>query len=141
MGIAQHFRHYIDAFNRQDGETYGRYYTIDVELLTAGGTALRGRQAILDFYARVASGTRRTISVLNVVANANLLAAELESEFVATRSVPDFVSGPMHEGDRLYLNSFVFYDLESGLFKRIRAAAHRREFRPATEALNEALDA
>jgi hypothetical protein len=36
----------------------------------------------------------------------------------------------MKAGDRLFLGTFVFYDLEGGKYKRIRSATHRRLFRP-----------
>ena len=128
------FRDYIAAFNRGDTAAYGAFYRDDVVLVIADHTELRGRQAIFDFYARVRAGSERMIRVVDVIARADLLAAELESEFVATRDLPDFPSGPMRSGDRLSINSFVFYDLEDGLYRRIRAATHRRRFVPAGEA-------
>ena len=125
------FRAYIAAFNRGDTAAYGAHYADDVILVIADHTELRGRQAIFDFYAGVRAGTERTIEVVEVIARADLIAAELVSEFLATRDLPDFPSGPMRAGDRLAINSFVFYDLEQGKYKRIRAATHRRTFRPA----------
>jgi hypothetical protein len=130
------FRDYIAAFNRGDGAAYGACYCDDVVLVIADHTVLRGRQAILDFYKGVGTGTERTIAVVNVLARGDLLAAELESEFLATRDLPAFAPGAMRAGDRLFLNSFVFYDLEGGLYRRIRSATHRREFRRVPEAAN-----
>jgi hypothetical protein len=127
------FRDYIAAFNRGDTAAYGAFYCDDVTLVIADHTELHGRQAIFDFYARVTAGATRTLGVLNVLADEHLLAAELESEFLATRDLPDFPSGPMRAGDRLYINSFVFYDLVDGRYRRIRAATHRRAFRPAAD--------
>ena len=108
------FRDYIAAFNRGDTDAYGAHYADDVILVIADHTVLRGRQAIFDFYAGIRAGTERTIDVVDVLARADLLAAELVSEFLATRDLPDFASGPMRAGDRLLINSFVFYDLEHG---------------------------
>lgn len=124
------FRDYIAAFNRGDTAVYGAFYCDDVTLLIADHTRLRGRQAIFDFYAGVKAGTERTIRVVNVLAGRDLLAAELESEFLATRDMPDFAAQPMKAGDRLFLGTFVFYDLEGGKYKRIRSATHHRLFRP-----------
>ena len=134
MRVEAGFRDYIAAFNRGDQGTYGAFYCDDVTLVIADHTELRGRQAIFDFYGRVRAGTERTIRILNVIARDDLLAAELESEFLATRDLSDFPSGPMRAGDRLQINSFVFYDLEGGRYKRIRAATHRRRFLPAAGA-------
>ena len=130
MSAEASFRDYIAAFNRGDSQAYGAHYCDDVILVIAGHTVLRGPRAIFDFYARIRDGTRRTIAIVSVLARGNLLAAELESEFLATRDLPDFAPGPMRAGDRLFLDSFVFYDLERGKYKRIRSATHRREFRP-----------
>jgi ketosteroid isomerase-like protein len=124
------FRDYIAAFNRGDTTAYGACYCHDVTLEIADHTILEGPQAIIDFYAGVASGTERTIGIVKVMAGGDCLAAELESEFLATVDLPDFAPRPMKAGDRLYLNTFVFYDLEDGKYKRIRSATHRRLFRP-----------
>jgi hypothetical protein len=124
------FRDYIAAFNRGDAAAYGAFYCDDVVLVLGDHGELRGRQAILDFYDRVRADTQRNIAIVRLVAGEDLLAAELESEFLALRDLPDFVARPLHAGDRLYLNSFVFYELEGGRYKRIRSATHRREYRP-----------
>ena len=131
MDAEAEFRDYISAFNRGDTGAYGAHYADDVILVIADHTELRGRQAIFDFYAGIRAGTERTIEVVSVVAREDLIAAELVSEFLATRDLPDFPSRPMRAGDRLLIDSFVFYDLEQGRYRRIRAATHRRVFRPA----------
>jgi hypothetical protein len=131
------FRGYIAAFNRGDTKAYGAHYADDVILVIADHIELRGRQAIFDFYTGIRAGTERTIEVIDVIARDDRLAAEIVSEFVATRDLPDFPSGPMRAGDRLSVNSFVFYDLEQGKYKRIRAATHRRVFRPAAVPAND----
>lgn len=133
MSIERDFRNYIAAFNRDDEEIYGSHYADDVVLVIGDHTELHGKQAIFDFYGSVRSATSRTLSILNVIAREDLLGAELESEFLAREDIPDFTPGPMKAGDRLYINSFVFYDLEGGKYKRIRSATHRREFRPAAD--------
>lgn len=125
------FRDYIAAFNRGDTEAYGAHYCDDVTLTIADHTMLRGPRAIFDFYAGVKAGTQRTIGIARILAGPDLLAAELESEFLALRDLPGFASGPLRAGDRLRIHSFVFYDLEKGRYKRIRAATFRRELIPA----------
>jgi hypothetical protein len=130
---ASAFRDYIAAFNRGETVVYGAFYCDDVELVIGEHTRLRGRQAIFDFYARVREGTRRQIEVVAAVADDRTLAAELRSEFLATRDLPDFVSGPLRAGDRLQLETFVFYDLEDGRYRRIRSATHRRHVISADE--------
>lgn len=122
---------YMDAFNRSDYEALRGFYRPDVRLVIGNGHELAGAQAIIDFYREVKSKTQRTISILQSVANANTVAAELESEFLALEDIPDFTSGPMARGDRLYINSFVFYELQGGRYARIRSAVFKRIWRRA----------
>ncbi|MBJ7416100.1 MAG: nuclear transport factor 2 family protein [Niveispirillum sp.] len=120
------FARYIAAFNAGDFETACSYYADDIRLTIGNGRELRGRSEIVSFYTGVRSVTRRTITVLDCFASETLLAAELESEFLAVTDVPDFTSGPMRQGDRMYINSFAFYDIDQGRFSRIRATVFRR---------------
>jgi ketosteroid isomerase-like protein len=125
------FGAYIAAFNRCDCAAYSDYYTDDVQLVIGSGKVLQGRQAIVDFYRGVNATTQRTIAVIQLIADEHGLAAELESEFLATQDAADFPSGPLRKGDRLHIRSFAFYELRGGKFSRIRAATFHRELRPA----------
>ena len=124
------FRAYLDAFNGSDWDALRGFYAPDVRLVIGNGTELIGREAIIDFYREVKQQVSRTIEIVQCFASGNTLAAEIESEFLATRDAPDFAARPMALGDRYYLNSFVFYDFEGEHYTRIRAAVFRREFRP-----------
>ena len=123
---AERFRAYIDAFNRNDYAAFGDYYQDDVVLVIAGKTELRGRENIFAFYKTVKSQTRRTIQVNRVVVTSDRIAAELQSEFLALEDVPDFSAGPMKKGGRIFINTFVIYDLVGGKFARIRSAEYRK---------------
>lgn len=120
---------YMDAFNRGDYPALVEFYAEDVVLVIASGHELVGRQAIVDFYRKATSKTRRTIKILQAFGSGDRLAAELESEFLAVEDFPDFSSGPMKKGDRLYVNTFVLYELRDGRYARIRSAPFRREWR------------
>lgn len=124
------FRAYLEAFNSSDWDRLRACYAPDIRLVIGNGTELVGREAIVEFYSRVKQQTRRTIELIQCFADGNVLAAEIESEFVALEDAPDFAARPMARGDRYYLNSFVFYDFEGEHYTRIRAAVFRREFRP-----------
>ena len=126
---AARFRRYIAAFNAQDYPALVEHYDPDVLLVIGNGTEMRGRQAIVDFYREVNAKTRREIRILDVFSDGTTVAAEIESEFLAIEDAPDFSSGPMAKGDRLYLNSFAFYDIRDGRYARVRAAVFRREWK------------
>jgi ketosteroid isomerase-like protein len=122
---------YMAAFNGGDYDALRTFYADDVVLVIGNGTELRGVQAIIDFYRDVKANTRRTIKILRTFPARDGIAAELESEFLAVEDVPDFTSGPMRKGDRLYINSFVVYDTRDGRYTRIRAAVFKRIWRRA----------
>ena len=123
---AEQFARYIDAFNRDDYAQFAQYYAPDVTLIIAGRHRLTGRQAVLDFYKAVKAQTRRTIEIKRVISAPHALAAELQSEFVALRDLPDFTAGPMRKDERMLINTFVLYDLREGRFVRIRSAELRK---------------
>ena len=133
MTPEERFRAYLHAFNTGNWNALRDFYAPAVRLVIGNGTELNGREAIIDFYQKVNERVRRTIDIVQCFGNANTLAAEIESEFVAIQDAPDFAVRPMVRGDRYYLNSFVFYDSEGGQYTRIRAATFRREFRPVGE--------
>ncbi|HXC59865.1 MAG TPA: nuclear transport factor 2 family protein [Steroidobacteraceae bacterium] len=126
---AEEFAAYMDGFNHDDYAAFGDHYTDDVKLVIAGDRALSGRQAIFDFYKTVKSQTRRTIQINRLVTTPGLFAAELQSEFLALTDLPDFVAGPMKKGGRIFINTFVIYELKGGRFWRIRSAEYRKENR------------
>lgn len=130
------FAHYITAFNAGDFETACAYYADDIRLTIGNGRELRGRSEIISFYTGVRSVTRRTITVLDCFASETLLAAELESEFLAVTDAPEFTSGQMRQGDRMYINSFAFYDINRGRFSRIRATVFRRVWTRYNDPIN-----
>lgn len=126
---AADFAKYMDAFNHDDYASFGHHYTDDVKLVLAGDRAINGRQAIFDFYKTVKSQTRRTIQINRLVTTPGLFAAELQSEFLALEDLPDFVAGPMKKDGRIFINTFVIYELKDGKFWRIRSAEYRKENR------------
>ena len=117
------FLAYIDAFNNDKYDQFGDYYDENVVLVIAGKTELVGHQAIFNFYKSVKTQTRRTIEVNKLIITDRLLAAELQSEFLALEDAPDFTAGPMKKGGRIFINTFVLYHLsETGKFVLIRSA-------------------
>jgi hypothetical protein len=122
----ERFQAYMDAFNNDDYSGFGDYYDPDVVLVIAGKRELRGRQAIFDFYKVVKAQTTRTIQVNRFIGTPDRIAVELESEFLALEDLPDFSAGPMKKGGRIFINTFVIYELKNGRFARIRSAEFRK---------------
>jgi hypothetical protein len=126
---AIHLQRYMDAFNSGEYEALTQFYHDDVVLVIGNGVELKGKAAIVDFYRNTTAKTRRVITIIDAFGQSDRICAELESEFLALEDFPDFTSGPMHKGDRYYINTFVIYELRDALFLRIRAAPFRREWR------------
>lgn len=121
----------MHAFNTSDYAQLSQYYADDVLLVIGNGTELRGASAIVEFYRQVKANTQRTIKILRTFPGRDGIAAELESEFLALEDVPDFTSGPMRKGDRLYINSFVIYETRGERYSQIRSAVYKRIWRRA----------
>jgi len=134
MSPEARFRDYMDAFNTSDWDRLLGHYAPDIRLLIGNGTELVGRQAIVDFYSKVKTQTQRTIEIVRCFADGNLLAAELQSEFLALVDAPDFAARPMTRGDRYFINSFALYESRNDQYKSIRAAVFRRDFKPVNAA-------
>ena len=133
MTPEERFRGYIDAFNARDWDRLTQFYAPDIRLVIGKGTELVGRAAIVAFYEEVWAKARRTIRVVDCFSDGNVLAAELESEFLALTDAPEFAAHPLREGDRYYINSLALYDFDEAFFTRIRAATLVREYRPRSE--------
>lgn len=115
------FQDYIDSFNRDDFAGFGKYYAEDVLFELGRKKQLRGRQAILDFYREVKARVRETLEIRNVICDADGLAAEIATEFVALEDWPDFIAGAMKKGDSIHILSFVHYQIRDGKFTHIRS--------------------
>ncbi|TNE41794.1 MAG: nuclear transport factor 2 family protein [Sphingomonadales bacterium] len=130
MTQEERFHAYMEAFNANDWPRLISHYAPDVRLVIGNGTELVGRDAIVNFYRKVKRETRRTIHIRGCFVDGTMLAAELESEFLAVMDAPDFAAHPMKEGDRYYINSFVLYEFSGDLYTSIRSASFIREYRP-----------
>lgn len=118
----QDFRDYIAAFNRGDFDGFGRFYADDVVLRLGRKKELHGRDAILDFYRGVLELCEETLTIRDIIADEEGLAAELDTEFKAKVDAPDFIAGPLRKGESIFITSFVHYKIRDGRFARIQSA-------------------
>ncbi len=119
------FRSYIAAFNRSDFDALGRFYAPDVDFF-GRAAQLKGRDEIVRFYRGVKSRVRETLTVHGIVAGAQALVADVETELHALEDWPDFPTGPLSRGETRRSQNFLWYDVADGRFTRIRAAHYRR---------------
>ena len=133
MSEEARFAEYIDTFNNRNYEKLVTYYSPEIRLVNGTGRELAGRDAIVDFYKKVNAVASRKIAICSSMSDGETLAAELKSTFTAMANAPDFPSGPMAKGDRLYINSFVFYEIAGGVYVKIRAAIFERRWMRAAD--------
>jgi hypothetical protein len=118
------FREYIAAFNRNDFEGFGRYYADDVIFEGRAGH-FRKRADVLDFYRTVKSRMRETLTIHDIILGEQDIVADLETELHALADWPDFPTGPIHKGQRIRSQNFIWYEVRDRKFVHIRSAHYR----------------
>jgi hypothetical protein len=118
------FREYIAAFNRNDFEGFGRYYADDVIFEGRAGHFTK-RADVLDFYRTVKARMRETITIHDIILGEQDIAADLETELLALEDWPDFPTGPIHKGQKIRSQNFIWYEVKGRKFVRIRSAHYR----------------
>jgi hypothetical protein len=126
------FLDYIAAFNRNEFDGLARFYADDI-VFEGRAASLRGRDELLGFYRGVKSRLRETIAVQDIVVGERTLVADLITELYPLEDWLDFPTGPLRRGETRRSQNFIWYDIEGGRFKRIRAAHYRRVIASADE--------
>ena len=125
IGSREWFEGYLTAFNDARYEEYSAYYHEDVEFLGRAATKT-GRQAIVDHYRMIRARIDEHIELLTFVGSPQVIAAEIVTTLDPLEDWPDFPTGPLQAGVRRQSINFLFYDIEDGQFRRIRAAGFRQ---------------
>ena len=115
------FADYLQHFSAGDSEGYARYYTADV-VLELPGQVIRGRQGIVDFYRAMNRSVRETLTINQLIADADGIAADLSMQFRAVEDAPDFSVAPMRKGEVIRGRVFTLYTLRAGRIAHIRVA-------------------
>lgn len=121
------FADYIDAFNRDDFEAYGRYYASTIRMNYGGRVVLEGRKEVRQFYARMHKRLRQAIRILHVAATPEVLFADIEGSFLAQEDCPDFSLGPLVKGECLLSRSLARYDLDGAWITSVTTARYALE--------------
>lgn len=121
------FATYIDAFNRDDFEGYGRYYAPAVRMNYNGRVRLEGQDAIRRFYARVHRRVKQSINILDAVCGSDVPFADIEGKFLAPEDAPNFSIGPLAKGQYMPSRSLARCDLKAGLIMSVTTARYALE--------------
>ncbi len=121
----QEFTEYTRAFSNCDYDAYSRFYADDVVLELGSVGEIKGRQGIVDFYKAMNRTVRETLTIHQVIADEDGLAADLSMEFRAIEDAPDFVVGAMKKGEVIRGGVIALYTIKDGKVTRIRTVRSR----------------
>ncbi|MFC4256592.1 DUF4440 domain-containing protein [Altererythrobacter xixiisoli] len=110
---------YTAAFSAGDPARYSLFYTEDVELALPSVPPIRGRDGIAAFYSAMFRTVRESLTVHGVEASETQIVADTTSRFTAVADAPDFVVGPLAQGEWIDVRVIVTYHLRDGLVERI----------------------
>ena len=118
----QAFREYTLAFSNADFDRFTQFYNDDVICELGAGITLRGKDGIANFYREMFKTVRENLTVHQVVADDNGIAADITTQFTAIEEAPNFVVGPLKKGEHIRGRVFVHYALRDGKISRISVA-------------------
>ncbi|MFC3098692.1 nuclear transport factor 2 family protein [Alteraurantiacibacter palmitatis] len=110
---------YAAAFSAGDAERFRRFYTDDVVLELSSVGRIEGAQGIVDFYSTMFQSVRETLTIHTLDATDERLAVDCTSRFTAITDAPDFVVGPLNQGEWIDVRVHVTYTLRNGLICHI----------------------
>ena len=103
---------YVALFNTGDDKAVlERFYAEDCMMLSASGPRV-GKQGMREFLAWAHDGVREVIRVQKVLSQGNMLFAEVDMDFHATKRRTDFPFADLHPGDMVTVKFFATYELD-----------------------------
>jgi len=109
------FEAYSAAFSAGDFERFPKFYTDDVVLHLSSVGEIRGKQGIVDFYGPMFERVRETVMPEHLEVSNERIVYDATSRFTAVRDAPDFVVGPLKQGEWYDVPVRVVYTLRDGL--------------------------
>ena len=125
----QAFLEYMRAFSNAEFDRFGQYYTDDVRC-ELPNIVLERREGIVNFYRAMFEKVRESLTLHQLIADDNGLAADITSQFTAIEDAPDFVVAPLKKGEFVRGRLFVYYTLRDGKIAHIRVARVGQMGRP-----------
>ncbi|WP_353189907.1 nuclear transport factor 2 family protein [Pandoraea pnomenusa] len=113
------FLSYLAAFSNADTERFSAFYNEDVTLALPSAPVLVGKQAIVNFYAKMFPTVREQLSVVEFSATDDALKLVANARFTAVDDAPEFVVSPLKQGEALEMPVEVRYQLQGGLISKI----------------------
>ncbi len=116
------FAHYMSTFNSGDDAGLVReFYTEDC-LFQSGARVIEGHAKLLEFLHWAHDGIREIMRPQTLLQDEHHIFAEIDMDFHATRDRPDFVFGPLKQGELLTVKFFVLYVLRNGKVAQLKTS-------------------
>ena len=111
---------YIRDFNSGDDRgLVEKYFAPDTQMITGSGVRV-GHKGLNEFLAEAHNGVREIIRPQVVMWDADHIFAEIDMDFVASKSRPDFVFGAMQPGDIRTVKFFAQYTVVNGKVQTLK---------------------
>ena len=108
------YKAYETLFNTgDDAALVARFFDDDVAF-SGGSRDYRGKAALKAFLDWAHDGVREVMRPQNVLQQGDLLFADIDMDFHASKERPEFPFGPLHPGDQVTVKFFVTYRLRNG---------------------------
>jgi hypothetical protein len=130
----EQYLEYVDHFNNKRYDEVTSYFAPDITVEyysnwvdpDSPARTLHGPLEFIDSYKTLHGHVREVLELRDFLADGDLLAAELYTEFHCFKDWPSFSARPLKKGDVILMTNWVIYNLEAGKMKRIRIAHFRR---------------
>jgi ketosteroid isomerase-like protein len=115
------YTEYENLFNTgDDAALVSRFFDDDV-IFSGGARDYRGKAALKAFLDWAHDGVREVMRPQNVLQQGDLLFAEVDMDFHASKERPDFPFGALRPGDLVTVKFFVTYRLRGGKVVELRS--------------------
>jgi hypothetical protein len=109
------FQAYSAAFSGAEFERFPKFYTDDVVLHLTGSIGdIHGKDGIVDFYRPMFARVRETVIPEHLDVTDERIVYDAISRFTAVQDAPDFVVGPLRQGESYDVPVRVEYTLRNG---------------------------
>jgi len=105
---------YIALFNTGDDAALIERFFADDVVFSGGNRDYQGKAALKAFLDWAHDGVREVMRPQNVLQQGDLLFAEIDMDFHASKERPEFPFGPLRPGDMVTVKFFVTYRLREG---------------------------
>ncbi len=116
------FRSYVDGFNANDYDSFGRFYADNVVFELGAAMKIVGRENILAFYRDVAAHIHEHVHLLDVIVTPARIAMYCRTTFETYRDWPEFAIRPVKAGDCWEVETIAMYEVVDDRFAHIRGA-------------------